>query len=190
VFSFYPTKNLTTGEGGALVTNREEVAVAARMLRNHGQKDRYEYGMLGYNYRMTDLAAAIGLAQTKKLDLFTRLRINNARVLNELLEPYKTVETPYVMPNCKHVYNQYTIVVKKETRDKLAIRLMEEGIGTGVYYPKPLHLSHHLAFLGYKPGDFPVTEKICQKVLSLPVHPSITKDTLHVIARVVKEVTS
>ena len=180
-FSFYPTKNMTTGEGGILTTNSSEIAEKAYSIRNHGrQKTKwgYEHGVLGYNYRMTDLAAVIGLVQLKRLTEFNKKRIENARFLNENL---KNVEIPYVIQNVKHVYHQYTIKSKK--RKNLIENLKKNEIGFGVYYPKPLHYYEHLKEFGH--SDLKNSENCSDSVLSLPVHPALEKQDLEEIVKVV-----
>ena len=180
-FSFYPTKNMTTGEGGILTTNSSEIAEKAYSIRNHGrQKTKwgYEHGILGYNYRMTDIAAAIGIVQLKHLPDFNKKRIENARFLNENL---KNVEIPYVIQNAKHVYHQYTIKCKK--RNILIENLKRNEIGFGVYYPKPLHYYGHLKEFGH--SNLKNSENCSDSVLSLPVHPALEKQELEEIVKVV-----
>ena len=182
-FSFYPTKNMTTGEGGILTTNSSEIAEKAYSIRNHGrQKTKwgYEHGILGYNYRMTDIAAAIGLVQLKHLPDFNKERIENARFLNENL---KNVEIPYVIQNAKHVYHQYTIKCKK--RNILIENLKKNQIGFGVYYPKPLHYYEHLKEFGHI--NLKNSEDCSDTVLSLPVHPALEKQDLEEIVKVVND---
>jgi len=184
-FSFYPTKNITTGEGGMLTTNYSEIAEKAYSIRNHGrQKTKwgYEHGILGYNYRMTDLAAAIGLVQIKHLPDFNKKRIEHARFLNDNL---KNVEIPYVMPNVKHVYHQYTIKCKK--RKATIESLKKNEIGFGVYYPKPLHFYEHLKEFGH--SDLKNSEYCAESVLSLPVHPALEEKDLEKIVKVVNNST-
>lgn len=179
IFSFYPTKNITTGEGGAILTDDGEIAEDCASLRNHGQKEKYSYENVGYNYRMTELSAAMGLAQIKKLDDFIKARIRNASILTELLQG-SSVETPFVDKRCRHVFNQYTI--KTDEREELIKNLVSNNIGYGIYYPSPLHMQK--AFNSQ--SDCPVTSELCKKVISLPVHPSVTESDLHKIADVVR----
>ncbi|MBI3413278.1 MAG: DegT/DnrJ/EryC1/StrS aminotransferase family protein [Candidatus Aenigmarchaeota archaeon] len=180
ILSFYPTKNITTTEGGAVLTDDKDIAEACMLLRNHGQKERYSYEFPGYNYRMTEVAAVIGLEQLKKLDGFIRARTKNAKILSELIGKY--VEIPFVDKHCKHVFNQFTI--KTDKRETLIKNLKSNDIGYGIYYPSPLHSQK--AFLSK--SNCPVTETLCKKVLSLPIHPSVTENDLHKIADVVKKV--
>jgi dTDP-4-amino-4,6-dideoxygalactose transaminase len=179
-FSFYPTKNMTTGEGGMMVTNDDELADRARLLRNHGQKSRYEYVMVGYNFRMTNIAAAIGVEQLKKLDENNEGRIKNAQYFTEQLS--ELVEVPYVIPDVKHVYHQYTI--KTEGRDALQEHLKEKGVGSIIYYPQPLHLFETLK--DYPHGDLKNAEDVAKQVISLPVHPGLDQEDLERVVEGVK----
>jgi len=192
-FSFYATKNMTTGEGGMVTTNdgfdTDGIADRLRSLRNHGQSERYHCAHLGYNFRMTEMQAAIGLVQLSKLPEMQTARQQNATYLTENLE---SVITPVVRPGCVHAWHQYTIHVPggREKRDALQAHLTEQGIGTGVYYPLPLHLQPAFAHLGYKIGDFPIAEKLSGEVLSLPVHPGLSSEDLEKITEAVNEWTN
>ncbi len=177
--SFYPTKNLTTMEGGAVLTDDDGIAEECRLWRNIGQRKPYDYAHLGYNYRLTTVAAAIGSAQLKKLDSFTQKRRENARILNELLADI--VEIPFEDERAEHVYHQYTI--KTQKRDELKQFLAENGVGSNVYYPVPLHTLPTFA----STDACPITERLCKTVLSLPIHPLVTHDDLQLIAEKVKE---
>jgi len=187
-FSFYATKNLMCGEGGIITTNNIQHAELCRRFRHHGQSEqtRYQYMDIGYNYRMMDLVAAIGLAQLGKINELTNKRIENAKKLTEGLKNVEGITTPTVIPHNKHVFHQYTIKVEKD-RDKILKYLMANGVGAAVYYPKPLHLHPHFAKLGYKEGDFPIAERIAQQILSLPVHPGLTDEDIQKIIKAVKE---
>ncbi len=181
VFSFYPTKNMTTGEGGMITTDDRAIAERTRMLREHGSKERYRHEMLGYNYRMTDLAAAIGIVQLKKLDGFNSKRKKNAARLDETIAQLKGLTPPYVSEEVSHAFNQYTVRVTRKwdmSRDKTASALKEKGIGTGIYYPTPIHKQPY-----YKgPNDaLKVSEEASKEVLSLPVHPGLSADELEYI---------
>lgn len=186
-FSFYATKNLMTGEGGMITTDNEEYAEMCKRFRHHGQseKTKYEYYDLGYNYRMTDIQAAIGLEQLKKIDDFTKKRIENSNLLTEGLKKIRQIKTPFVNIGAKHVFHQYTI--RAEKRDELMAYLKEKGIGCGIYYPKSLHLHPNFKRIGYKEGDFPVAEKASKEVLSLPVHPLLTKEDIQTIINAIKD---
>ena len=178
--SFYPTKNMTTMEGGAILTDDDQLAENARIIRNVGMRARYEYLYVGFNYRMTAVGAAIGTEQLKKLDGWTQKRQSNAKALNELLSGVKQVQTPYCDKRATHVFHQYTI--KAENRDALKAHLDLKGIGNAVFYPMPLHSIPVLEAT----ADCPVTERVCKQVLSLPVHPSLTENDLHQVADAIK----
>jgi dTDP-4-amino-4,6-dideoxygalactose transaminase len=191
-FSFYATKNITCGEGGMVTTNNEEYTENAKLFRQHGRSKMtsYEYTELGYNYRMTDICATMLLEQLKKADTLTDKRIENAEYLSKELEKIKGIRVPIVKKGYKHVFNQYTIKVQdnfKLNRDELIGHLNKKGINSGVYYPKPLHLCEHFRKFGYKEGDFPIAEKLGKQVVSLPVHPHLTKEQLNCIINAFKE---
>ena len=177
-FSFYATKNLMTGEGGMITTNDDLVAEKCRLLRNHGMKHRYQYEMHGYNFRLTEIQAAIGLAQLERLAEFTAKRKENAAYLNSRI---KSVITPQVKEEYDHVWHQYTVRVNgRQNRDFAAQRLGEAGIGTGIYYPCP---AHKQKFVQEITGEIslPVAEKMAREVISLPVHPQLTIEDLNTI---------
>lgn len=175
-FSFYPTKNMTTGEGGMVTTAAAAVADRARLMREHGMRVRYQHEMVGFNFRMTDIHASIGLAQLAKLPANNaRRRQIAARYDNEL----RGVVTPAVQPGVTHVYHQYTIRVSR--RDEFVELLKERGVGTGIYYPIPVHRQKPFLELGYGDQRFPVSERLCDEVLSIPVHPSLTDDEVETV---------
>jgi perosamine synthetase len=182
VFSLYATKNVMTGEGGMITTDSDEVADRAKLLRNHGMRNRYEYEMLGYNFRLTDVLAAIGLAQLGRLDEVTRRRRSNAAYLNDHL---RGVETPVVKEGRDHVWHQYTVRLPQDLdRSDVAHRLSIAGIGTGVFYPLGAHRFPHIrAEIG--DVDLPVTDRVAESVLSLPVHPLLDQSDLERIATAV-----
>jgi perosamine synthetase len=181
-FSFYPTKNMTTGEGGMVTTDDAALADRIRLLREHGMKVRYHHEVVGYNFRMTDLAAAIGLAQLPKLTQFNaRRRAIAARYDAEL----RGVVTPTVRPGVTHVYHQYTIRVRE--RDAFAEQLKERGVGSAIYYPIPVHRQKSFVALGFGTGRFPVTERLTEQVLSIPVHPSLTDEEVATVIGAVNE---
>ncbi len=182
-FSLYPTKNMTSVEGGMLTTSDEELAETVRRLRNHGQTDRYRHEMLGYNLRMSDVHAAIGLAQLARLADYTRRRQQNARYLTEHLRD--VVQTPEVQDGYTHVYHQYTIRIPDGRRDEVAAALRERGVGTAVHYPTPVHLQPLYQDLGYK-DSLPESERAAREVLCLPVHPALTERDLETIVREVR----
>ncbi|MCL6643526.1 MAG: DegT/DnrJ/EryC1/StrS family aminotransferase [Dehalococcoidia bacterium] len=178
IFSFYPTKNMTTGEGGMITTNDDEIARRARIIRNHGQEVRYRHDLFGLNWRMQDLNAAIGLAQLEQLEGWTRARIANAERLSSLIRGF---ETPRVREGDRHVFHQYTIRVPRD-RDRLQQRLQEAGIGTAIHYPVPIHQQPIIRELGLGEGAFPVAEAAAAQVLSLPVHPGLEPEDVEYIA--------
>ncbi|MDV3104098.1 DegT/DnrJ/EryC1/StrS family aminotransferase [Thermococcus waiotapuensis] len=189
-FSFYPTKNMTTGEGGMVVTNDDELAERARLIRNHGQRERYYHVTLGYNLRMTNMAGALGRVQLRKLDEWNEARRKNAKKLSEGISKITGLTPPYVAPNVKHVYHQYTIRVEEEfplSRDELAQKLGERGIGTGIYYPLPLHRQPLLKELGYEQDCCPNSVEASKRVLSLPVHPGVNEEDIEYIIQTLRE---
>ncbi|MEM4489186.1 MAG: DegT/DnrJ/EryC1/StrS family aminotransferase [Desulfurococcaceae archaeon] len=190
VFSFYPTKNMTTGEGGIITTNDDEVARKSRLIRDHGQARKYVHEELGYNYRMTNIAAAIGRAQLKKLDILNEKRIQNATYLTKNLANVRGIITPYVDSLVKHVYNQYVIRVENDfplSRDELATRLEEKGVAVAVHYPLPVHQQPLYKRLGYPQHICPNAIIASRKVLSLPVHPLLTIEDLDYVVSIIKE---
>ena len=190
-FSFYPTKNMTTGEGGIIVTNDDELARRADLIRNHGQTKKYYHEELGYNLRMTNIAAAIGRVQLKKLDEWNAKRIENAKLLTEGISKIKGLTPPYVDPRVKHVFHQYVIRVEEEfplSRDELAEKLREKGIGTGIHYPTPIHWQPLYQKLGYSKDICPNAIEASKKVLSLPVHPAVNREDITYIIQTLKEI--
>lgn len=180
-FSFYPTKNMTSGEGGMVSTPSAEVARMVKVLRNQGMEVRYQNEVVGFNTRMTDIHAAIGREQLKKLPGWTSQRQKNAAFLSAHLEG---IVTPKVADGMEHVFHQYTIKVVDTDRDAFAAELTRRGVGNGVYYPTPIHKlpSFDLDL------DLPSTERVAQQVLSLPVHPALKQDDLETIVEVVNSV--
>lgn len=189
-FSFYPTKNMTTGEGGMVTTSDEDIATRCRLLRNHGQSERYCHTTLGYNARMTEIAAVIGISQLKKLEYFNEARIKNANFLSGVVSGIKGLIPPHTLPGHRHVFHQYTIRVTSDCkmgRDELKKYLECNGIGCGVHYPVPIHLQPMFDKSEYK-ISYPRAEQAAREVLSLPVHPSLTSQDLNTIAKVLKNV--
>jgi dTDP-4-amino-4,6-dideoxygalactose transaminase len=191
-FSFYATKNLTTGEGGMITTDDDEIAERARMLRSQGERTRYLTEELGWNYRMTEPAAALGHAQLRKLDARNEQRSNNAARLNELLAGNDAIVTPGALPGRTHVWHQYTIrvIAGEEHRDRLQAELAERGIETAVFYPLPIHHQPLYRRLGYGDAEVAVAHRLCGEVLSLPVHPALSEEDLATIAAAVNAATS
>jgi dTDP-4-amino-4,6-dideoxygalactose transaminase len=175
-FSFYPTKNMTSAEGGMVVLSNSNDARTCRLLRNQGMEVRYQNEIVGYNLRMTDIHASIGRIQLKKLNRMTDKRIANAEYLTNRLE---SNSTPFVPEGYVHVYHQYTLRVEKE-REEFSKYLLSNGIDNGVYYPTPVHKLP--SFNGsYQLAE---TEKASKEVLSLPVHPGLRKRDLDRIIRI------
>ena len=181
-FSLYATKNVVSAEGGMVTTDDDALADRLRMLRHHGQRIRYVSEILGYNFRMTDVHAAIGVAQIGRLAELNARRAANAAYLDAHL---RGVVTPFVRPGSRHVYHQYTVRVPGD-RDALAQALSGRGIGTGVYYPVPIHRQPLYRDLGYT-DHLPETERAVAECLSLPVHPALTRDDLDLIVEAVNE---
>ena len=184
-FSFYPTKNMTSVEGGMLTTDDDWLADRAQKFRNHGQTDRYRHELLGYNLRMSDIHAAVGLAQFDRLAAYTEARQRNARYLDEGLRG--VVETPHVRPGYTHVYHQYTVRIPDGRRDAVAAALRERGVGTGVHYPTPVHQQPIYLERGYR-DSLPEAERAAREVLCLPVHPALSEADLETIVREVRAV--
>jgi perosamine synthetase len=176
-FSLYATKNVMSGEGGMITTNDDGVAERARLIRSHGMKRRYYHDMLGYNFRTSDLHAAIGLAQMDRIQEFTARRRANAAYLSANL---KGVRVPAVKEGYEHVWHQYTIRVSAD-RDAAVQQLREAGVGTGIFYPVPVHKQVHLQELGYNELSLPIVERLSQEVISLPVHPLLGQADLEKI---------
>ena len=191
MFSLYPTKNMTSGEGGMVTCATDELARGVRLLRNQGMETQYANEVIGFNARMTDVHAAIGRVQLTKVDGWTAQRQANAAALNAGLADLAGVTTPYVAEGAVHVYHQYTIRVDAAERDRLRDALKDEhNIGSGVYYPIPNHRLPSLAH--FAPGlELPETERAAREVLSLPVHPSLGEgDVDRIIAAVTAVLTA
>ncbi|MEU3214954.1 DegT/DnrJ/EryC1/StrS family aminotransferase [Streptomyces sp. NPDC006971] len=191
-FSFYPTKNMHSLEGGMVTTGDAAVARTLRLLRNQGMEQRYANEIVGFNVRMTDVAAAIGRVQLRSLPAWTRQRRANAAVLDAGL---RGVVTPPVAEGAEHVYHQYTIRIGAESgkdRETVSRELLERGIGNAVYYPTPVH--RLAAFrtgekvLGHTAGELPETERAAAEALSIPVHPMLTPQELDRLTATVNEV--
>jgi dTDP-4-amino-4,6-dideoxygalactose transaminase len=183
-FSFYPGKNLGAyGEGGAAVTNNPEFAANMRLLRNWGEKTRYEHSIKGFNYRMEGIQGAILGVKLRYLDQWTEARRMRAAAYEKLLEA-TGARTPKARADVRHVYHVYA--VRLTQRDAWRIRLQEMGIQTGVHYPIPVHLQPAYRNLGYKAGDFPVAEAVAHEVLSLPMYPELTDKQIEEISGVLR----
>lgn len=192
-FSFYATKNMTSGEGGMVTTNNREIAERARMVRNHGMNAQYYHEVIGFNYRMTNIAAAIGLSQLPKLSGWNKQRIQNANYFNKHIQ---SVKIPITREDYYHVFHQYTVVTEEENRNNIVQELNKKGIDARVYYPIPIHSQpifkqHPQSSNNCQCTDdknckhLPMSRKLSNSVFSLPVHPSLTQDDLE---RIVYEV--
>jgi len=172
-YSFFPTKNLGCfGDGGALSTNDQDLARKATMISRHGQGQKYAYEMVGCNSRLDTIQAAILSVKLRNLDGYIQNRIDAGHRYNQLFESLPKVLRPSENSWAKHTYNQY--VIRLEKRDQVKELLKAAGVPSMIYYPSPIHLQKAYAYLGYKAGDFPVAEKLCNEVLALPVHTEIT----------------
>jgi dTDP-4-amino-4,6-dideoxygalactose transaminase len=180
IFSFYPTKNMTSGEGGIAVFAQSDPARISRLLRNQGMEKRYQNEVVGFNLRMTDIHAAIGISQLTKVERWTSKRQENAEFLNSKIE---NAITPFTPNGFKHVYHQYTIRIKNG-RDAFASKLTELGVGNSVYYPTQVHKLPSFN----RTLDLIHTQNATEQVLSLPIHPSLSKKDLNRIAAAVNKV--
>ncbi len=184
-FSFYPAKNLgAIGEAGALVTNDDEAAVRAKALREHGSKVRYHHDEVGFNYRMEGIQGAVLRVKLKHLDAWTKRRQEIAHQYQELLKD-TTLILPYENTGYDSAWHLFT--VRHPRRDELKAYLEANGVGSAIHYPLPLHLQECYKSLGYKMGDFPVSESAAQTCLSLPVFPELTDEQVVRVALVVRE---
>jgi dTDP-4-amino-4,6-dideoxygalactose transaminase len=184
-FSFYPGKNLgALGEGGAVLCNDAKLAQRLRMLRDHGSTKKYEHSFPGYNFRMEGLQGGFLAAKLPHLDAGNDGRRAAAAIYDQLLAG-SAVVTPAVMPGVKHIYHLY--VIQADERDALKQHLAEQGIETGLHYPVPLHLQQAYESLGYKAGDFPVSESLARRILSLPMFPTISREQIEYVGSAVME---
>ncbi len=182
-FSFYPTKNLGAfGDGGLVTTNKETLAQKIRILRDHGQNPRYFYKMVGGNFRLDGIQAAVLTVKLKYLNGWSEKRRQNAALYDEILAD-SPVKTPKIDPNNISIYHQYTITTPE--RDQLQKFLADNEISSAIFYPKPLHLQECFSELGYKQGDFPVAERLCNEVLSLPIYPELTTEQIEYVAQTI-----
>ena len=184
-FSFYPGKNLGAyGDAGMVVTDNKELAEKMRLLRNHGYQEKYYHQVEGYNYRMDAIQAAILRVKLRHLEEWTEKRRRNAKLYDELLKG-RGVKAPREMEYAKHVYHLYVIGIEK--REELHLRLKENGIAAAIHYPLPLHLQQAYRHLGYKKGDFPISEACSERLLSLPMFPELTEEEIERIVDIIKE---
>lgn len=180
-FSFYATKVVTTGEGGAISTNNDEIAEKVTMIRNHGMVEGYDSRVLGLNYRLPEISAAIGLKQLEKLPIYIKKRRENAEYLNKKIVDVEGVEFKQNSNDRTHVFYLYTLSVRKR-RDDLLASLRKKGIGASVYFKIPVHKTPLYSSLGYGSLKLTETERATREVISLPVHPAVTQEQLDFIA--------
>lgn len=195
MLSFCQNKVISTGEGGAVVTESKEIYEKLKLIRSHGRLETQDYFSsnefmdyvtLGYNFRMPTMCAALGLSQLKKVDKIIKMRIENSIYLAKKL-PKDDISIPILPSDYYHVHQLFTIRIKENLRDYLMEYLYNKGIMTKIYFP-PVHLTHFFQKnFGYKNGDFPITEKISDQVLSLPMYPTLTKREMNYIADNIKE---
>jgi len=186
-FSFYPGKNLGAyGDAGMVVTNNAVIAEKIKLLRNHGRIDKkYKHRLEGYSSRLDDLQAAILRVKLRYLDQWNERRRKNAEKYSEYLHNEDGITTPFEAEYAKHVYHLY--VIRTSDRDRIREELKSKGISTGIHYPIPLHLQKAYQYLNYKKNDFPVTEKYCRKILSLPMFPELTEGQICKVCGVIKK---
>lgn len=176
--SFFPSKNLGAyGDGGAIMTNDDELAAKLRMIVNHGQSERYYHDSIGVNSRLDSIQAAILKVKLKYLDDYNQARQQVAEVYNEAFAATDEIITPITANFTSHVYHQYTIKLKDASkRNDLNKFLSNQGIPSMIYYPVPNHLQKAYSYYGYKEGDFPNTEDLCSRVISFPIHTEMEKE--------------
>ncbi len=185
--SFFPSKNLGCyGDGGAVYTDHADLAAKVRMIANHGQAQKYKHDVVGINSRLDTLQAAVLLEKLKYLDEYSAARQRAADWYDKALAEVPGVETPYRAPYSTHVYHQYTLKVPAEYRDGLKAHLQEAGVPSMVYYPIPLSQQKAYQKLGKVVGSLEVTEDLCRRVLSLPMHTELSEEELHYICDTVK----
>ena len=187
-FSFYPGKNLGAyGDGGAVLTNDDRIADQVRMLRNHGQKAKYEHLILGYCTRLDNLQAAVLNVKLPHLEEWNSHRRSRAALYDRLLGDVPNIVTPLIAPENEPVFHLYVIQATDGRRDALQGFLGEAGIATGLHYPTPVHLQKAYAHLGHKPGDFPVSEQLAQQGLSLPMFPELADEQVQFVSGKISE---
>lgn len=191
-YSFYATKNMTTGEGGMITVDDPKLAEQCRLFRSHGQSRKYHHSQLGFNYRMSEMEAAIGLVQLKKIDVLTHRRRENAAYLTRGLANMEELVVQRVPKGVEHSYHQYSVLLRTDalrgSRDEFVEALRQEGIGAAVHYPRPLHEQPALRALVAETPPLPVSQDISQRIVSLPVHPGLTREDLDRVVAAVQAV--
>jgi len=192
-YSFYPSKNMTTGEGGMLTTSDSALAANFRLARSHGEESRYHHVSLGFNFRLTDLSAALGVEQLRKLPAAIRRRRRNAALLTRGLSGIPGIALPQLREGMSHAFNLFTLRLDLEalqmSREEFQTVLARRGIETAVHYPLPLHRQPIFRGSGTD-RDFPVSTRLAQTVVSIPVHPGLSRSEIHRIIHAVREVAS
>lgn len=187
IFSFYPGKNLGAyGDAGAVVTNDSDISHKIAMLRNHGRTKKYEHEYEGYNCRLDTLQAAILRVKLKYINSWNEARRNHASSYRKLLQNTDII-LPTEQKDNKHIYHIFA--VRTADRDNLLNKLKNEGIGAGIHYPIPLHLQPAYRYLGYKAGDFPITEKCAREIISLPMYPELDEAKIKKVAEAISKFT-
>ncbi|MDG6221458.1 MAG: DegT/DnrJ/EryC1/StrS family aminotransferase, partial [Candidatus Thermoplasmatota archaeon] len=186
-FSLYPTKNMMAGEGGLVTSTDNELLDKVRLLRDHGSPIRYQHTVLGYNFRMTDICGAIGAIQLTRLDGFNKTRVENAKMLNDLLSNIPGLTLPALRDDRYHVFHQYGLVVEDEyplTRDALVEHMRKNDVGVRPAYPMPLYAQEVFRHLPFAGGDCPVCEEVLPRIIEVPIHPAVSPEDLHLMADV------
>ncbi len=186
-FSFYPTKGLGAfGDGGMIVTNNKKIFEEAKMLGDYGRKSRYDHKVKGYNSRLDTVQAVVLLAKLKYLDQWNQMRAANASYYSQLLKNIDGVVPPVIKKDRTHVFQ--TFAIRTKNRDKVCQEMQKKGVDVLIHYPIPLHLQEAYSDLGHKKGDFPVSEKIAQEILSLPMYPHLKKEQIEYVCENLKEI--
>ena len=192
-FSFFPTKNITTGEGGMVTFDQEELIEKLKLIRGHGIGGKKEKPwkrnaiLSGYNFRMGEINAAMGIVQLEKLDEMNNKRMEIAKKYNLFLQDFKEIDAPKVLEGVKHVYQMYVIKLdKKLNRDEFVMKLREKGIEASVHFDPPVHLQEE--YLNSEKVDLSTTEDICKRVVTLPIYPDMTDDEINYVSESIKEI--
>jgi dTDP-4-amino-4,6-dideoxygalactose transaminase len=186
-FSFYPSKNLgALGDGGMLTTNHQDIYQKLLSLRDYGRVSKYEHVIIGYNSRLDTLQAAILRAKLQRLNQWNKMRRQAAKTYNQNLKGIPGLITPYCNPDVEHIYHVYALRTKQ--RDRLVNALKDNDIGAIIHYPIPVHLQKAYADLGYRRGDFPVSERVCQEILSLPMYPHIKENQIRFVCSAIRKI--
>ncbi|HPK41764.1 MAG TPA: DegT/DnrJ/EryC1/StrS family aminotransferase, partial [Candidatus Cloacimonadota bacterium] len=179
--SFFPSKNLgCMGDGGMCLTQSDDLAAKLKQLRTHGENPKYFHQWVGLNSRLDTLQAAVLSVKLRHLQSWSVARRENAKLYYELLKDIKEIKLPYIHPKAETIYNQFTVITDR--RDELMKELQSKEIGCAIYYPLPLHLQECFAYLGYKKGDCPISERIANQVLSIPIYSELPAEQIRFVA--------